>query len=98
MNISKNILGLILLSFILVGCNKKSNLGAGRSERTGWEYNKPNKGFFNVESTYTGLVPPGCIYVETGSYVKGQNEDPISTQQDARKRRIEVAGFFYGRI
>ena len=94
MNISKNILGLILLSFILVGCNKKSNLGAGRSERTGWEYNKPNKGFFNVESTYTGLVPPGCIYVETGSYVKGQNEDPISTQQDARKRRIEVAGFF----
>ena len=81
MNISKNILGLILLSFILVGCNKKSNLGAGRSERTGWEYNKPNKGFFNVESTYTGLVPPGCIYVETGSYVKGQNEDRSRSEE-----------------
>ncbi|PID94647.1 MAG: gliding motility lipoprotein GldJ [Bacteroidales bacterium] len=94
MKVSKSILGLALLSLLLIGCNKKSNLGSKSSERTGWAYNNPKKGFFNVKSTYTGMVPPGCVYIETGSYVKGQNEDYVSTLQNATKRRIEVAGFF----
>lgn len=94
MKVSKGILGLVLLALIVAGCSKKSNLGSAGSERTGWAYNKPKKGFFNVKSTYDGMIPPGCIYIETGSYVKGQNEDNVSSQQNAGKRRVEVAGFF----
>lgn len=94
MKMSRSIFGLVLLAVIFAGCNKKSNLGSKGSERTGWAYNKPNKGFFNVKTTYDGLVPPGCVYIETGSYVKGQNEDHVSSQQNASKRRVEVAGFF----
>ena len=95
MKVSKGILGLVLLSLVVAGCgSKKSGLGSDGSERTGWAYNKPNKGFFNVKSTYDGMIPPGCVYIETGSYVKGQNEDNVSSQQNASKRRVEVAGFF----
>ena len=94
MRISKSIFGLVLLAIIFAGCNKKANLGTSSSERTGWVYNKPKKGFFNVKSTYDRMLPPGCVYVEAGSYIKGINEDNVSTLQNANKRRVEVAGFF----
>ncbi|MDR3273625.1 MAG: formylglycine-generating enzyme family protein [Flavobacteriaceae bacterium] len=94
MKITKGILGLVLLSVVFVGCSRKAVLGTKNSERTGWAYNKPKKGYFNVKTDYDGKIPPGMVYISTGSYVKGQNEDPVSSQQDARKRRVSVDGFF----
>ncbi|MDR2684056.1 MAG: SUMF1/EgtB/PvdO family nonheme iron enzyme [Prevotellaceae bacterium] len=94
MKITKNILGAVLLAAVLSGCGSKSPVSLTSSERTGWAYNKPDKGFFNVKSQYDGKVPPGTVYVSTNSFVKGQNEDPVSSPSNDLKRRVGVDGFF----
>ncbi|MDR1543358.1 MAG: SUMF1/EgtB/PvdO family nonheme iron enzyme [Prevotellaceae bacterium] len=94
MKITKKILGMMLLAAILIGCGSKSPVSLTSSEKTGWEYNKPDRGFFNVKTQYDGKVPPGTIYVSTNSFVKGQNEDPVSSPSNDLKRRVGVDGFF----
>ncbi|MDR0829976.1 MAG: SUMF1/EgtB/PvdO family nonheme iron enzyme [Prevotellaceae bacterium] len=94
MKITKNILGMMLLAAVLSGCGSKSPVSLTSSERTGWDYNKPNRGFFNVKTEYDGKVPPGTVYISTNSFVKGQNEDPVSSPSNDLKRRVGIDGFF----
>jgi gliding motility-associated lipoprotein GldJ len=43
---------------------------------------------------YDGMVPSGTVFVSTMSFVKGQNENPVSSQMNDLKRRIGTDGFF----
>jgi len=95
MKVTKNVIGLMVLIALLCGCSSKRKQPSLKvSERTGWEYNNPKKGFYNVKTEYSGMVPPGTVYVSTMSFTKGQNEDPVSSPINDLKRRIGTDGFF----
>ncbi len=64
------------------------------SEKTGWAYNNPDEGYFNVKNFYEGKVPVGMVYVPVNSYVKGQNATILSAQPNNTKKRVAVSGFF----
>ncbi len=65
-----------------------------RSEKTGWEYNDPKRGYFNVKNFYQGKVPVGMVYVPVNSYVKGNNAEKLSVQANNQKGRVAVSGFY----
>ena len=94
MKVTKNVIGLIVLIALLCGCSNRKQPSLKVSEKTGWAYNNPKKGFYNVKTEYSGIIPPGTVYVSTMSFSKGQNENPVSSPVNDLKRRIGTDGFF----
>ena len=94
MKVTKNVIGLMVLVALLCGCSNRKQPSLKVSEKTGWEYNNPKKGFYKVKTEYQGMIPPGTVYVSTMSFTKGQNENPVSSPVNDLKRRIGTDGFF----
>ena len=94
MKIRTKHLGLIIIATALTACGSKSSLPTDYSERTGFDYNNPEAGFFDVHSIYEGKTPPGCVYISTRTTVKGNNSDPVSGPNNNAKRRISNSGYF----
>ena len=83
------ICGIVVL---FTACNRDSMYN--QSEKTGWQYNKPNQGFFNVNTQYHGKCPNGMIYIPVSTSVRGQNAEMLSTAQNNSKKRVAVSGFY----
>lgn len=94
MKVAKQIFGLLILSAGLMACQSKGTLPSDYSEKTGFNYNDPQSGFFNVNSVYDGKIPPGTVYISVMTTVKGSNNDPVSAAPNNPKRRISNSGYF----
>jgi len=94
MKLTKNVIGLVVLVALLCGCSNRKQPSLKVSEKTGWAYNDSKKGFYNVKTQYSGLIPAGTVYVSTMSFTQGQNTEPVSSPINDLKRRIGTDGFF----
>ena len=57
---------------LLASCGNK----AGKSETTGWNYNDPEWGGYDVSDRTNQTTAPGLVFIEGGSFVMGHvNED-----------------------
>ncbi len=96
------ILSTLAVLLIFSGCAKKgrmvnndpSPLTGSASLKTGWAYNKPKKGFFNVETDYFGKCPQGMVYIEVATTVRGQNSDMLSVAKNNAKKRVASSAFY----
>jgi gliding motility-associated lipoprotein GldJ len=65
-----------------------------KSATTGWEYNNPKNGGFEVADFAGQIQGPGLILVQGGTYTMGLNlEDPMYNW-DSPQRRITVKTFY----
>lgn len=74
------------------GCNKNSMYTT--SEKTGWKYNRPGEGYFNVNTEYHGKCPDGMIYIPVATSVRGQNAEMLSSPENNSKKRVAASGFY----
>lgn len=86
------VLGIALMSMVFTSCNQNSIYT--QSEKTGWQYNRPNRGFFNVNTQYHGKCPNGMIYIQQATSVRGQNSEMLSMNQNNAKKRVAASGFY----
>ena len=77
---------------VFTGCQKQSM--TTQSEKTGWKYNKPDQGFFNVNTVYHGKCPMGMIYIPVSTAVRGQNSEMMSIPENNAKKRVAASGFY----
>ena len=59
-----------------------------KSKTTGWNYNDPSHGGFEVSNKFTEQnTPPGMVFVEGGSYTMGRVEQDVryDWNNDAQK-------------
>src|SRR5574344_937590 len=87
MKIVGKFIGLLGVVALLAAC--KSGNGAVSedfSERTGFAYNSPSEGFFNVRTVYEGKIPPGMAYIDVMTTVIGLNSTPITGLYTLPKR------------
>lgn len=77
---------------MLSSCQKDSM--ATMSEKTGWRYNSPNQGFFNVNTHYHGKCPSGMVYIPVSTTVRGQNAEMLSNPENNAKKRVAASGFY----
>ena len=100
MNVKLNIFPLVLFSLLIIsGCG---SLGGGKdpgktgdaSQTTGWEYNNPDNGGFEVKTDYEETPGPGLILVEGGTYTMGQTEQDVTYDWNNVSRRVTVASFY----
>lgn len=76
------------IAFIFSSCSKE------RSATTGWEYNNPKNGGFQV-AEYAGQVTgPGLVLVEGGTFTMGANYDDPKFDHHNTSRRVTVKTFY----
>ncbi|HNW74393.1 MAG: gliding motility lipoprotein GldJ [Bacteroidales bacterium] len=74
---------------ILAGACKKE---ASRS--TGWEYNNPKNGGFEVRQFADQQTGPGLVFIEGGTFTMGSTQDDVMFEWNNSPRRVTVASFY----
>lgn len=107
MKIKINVLLLVFASMLLIaGCSLfggSSGGGTGappvsdlgdQSQTTGWNYNDPANGGFEVAIEYEQEPGPGLVYVEGGTFTMGRTEQDLMYDWNNIPRRVTVSSFF----
>ncbi|MBW6461043.1 MAG: SUMF1/EgtB/PvdO family nonheme iron enzyme, partial [Bacteroidales bacterium] len=64
------------------------------SQTTGWEYNNPQMGGFEVASARSQITGPGLVLIEGGSFTMGANFENLTYEWDNIPRRVTVPSFY----
>jgi len=75
--------------FLVVSCGTKEY-----SHSTGWSFNDPENGGFEVSSTRSQITGPGLILVEGGTFVMGATQEDLMFDWDNFPRRVTIPSFY----
>jgi len=76
------------------GCGLVVGGGREQSPTTGWAYNDPDNGGFEVKTGYEQEPGPGLVKIEGGTYTMGQTAQDITYDWNNVPRRVTVSSFF----
>ncbi len=85
------IVNLVILSAILVSCGGG---GKGTSPTTGWNYNDPDNGGYEVIMGAEQETGPGLVLIEGGTFTMGRVEQDVIYEWNAAPRRVTVSSFY----
>lgn len=89
---TKRIIGLMALTAVatlfLASCRKEV------SQSTGWEYNNPKNGGFEVVPYEEQETGPGLVFIEGGTFCMGRTEQDVVFDWDNIPRRVTVSSFY----
>lgn len=82
--------------FGLTSCGMLGGGGGGKStsSTTGWNYNDPNTGGFEVVTDYQPTTGPGLVFIEGGTFIMGRVEQDLMYDWNSVPRRVTVASFY----
>jgi len=89
------ILIVMFASFFLVSCSifKKKN-GDNASTATGWKYNDPDMGGFEVTLGAEQQTGPGLVLIEGGRFTMGQVAQDVLFDWNNKPRTVTVSSFY----
>ena len=64
------------------------------SRTTGWEYNNPENGGFEVSSVKEQYTGPGLLLIEGGTFVMGATQEDMMFDWSNYPRRVTIASFY----
>jgi len=79
---------LIAAVMLTSSCKKET------SSTTGWNYNDPKNGGFEVRPYAEQQTGPGLIFIEGGTFTIGQTQDDVMYEWNNQARRVTVASFY----
>jgi formylglycine-generating enzyme len=82
------ILPLLLAAFIVSSCSKEV------SRSTGWNFNDPKFGGFEVAASQEQKVGPGLVAIEGGTFLMGAANEDLMFEWNNIPRRVTVASFY----
>ncbi len=77
---------------LLTACSSKKSTGV--SQTTGWDYNDPRLGGFDVANYPGQQTGPGLTFVEGGRFTMGQTEEDLAMERDNIPRTVSVSSFY----
>ena len=87
---SKQLILTICTLFMLFSCAKRDG-----SPTTGWEYNNPKNGGFELNNKFTEQkTGPGLMFVEGGSFTMGRVEQDVMYDWNNVPRKVTVSSFY----
>src|SRR5688572_8963355 len=79
---------------VIGGVVLSSSCGKDMSLTTGWEYNQPKNGGFEVPG-YTGQeTGPGLVLIQGGTFTMGRVEQDVNYDWNTIPRRVTVSSFY----
>jgi gliding motility-associated lipoprotein GldJ len=91
MKTTKFITGLLLLAAVAMmatSCKKPA------SRTTGWAYNDPQNGGFQVANYIEQQTGPGLVFIEGGTFLMGRTNQEVADAWDNVPRRVTVSSFY----
>jgi formylglycine-generating enzyme len=73
---------------ILGSCKKEG------SRSTGWEYNNPKNGGFEVREYVEQETGPGLVFIEGGTFAMGNTQDDVLFDWHNQPRRVTVSSYY----
>ncbi len=80
----------LLVATVLTSCNKKSQ----QSSATGWNYNDPEWGGFEVAEETEQKTGPGLVLIPGGTFTMGSVEQDVTYDYNNVARRVTVSSFY----
>jgi len=71
-----------------------ASCGKEKSATTGWNYNDPANGGFEVVAYDEQETGPGLVLIEGGTFAMGRNEQDITMDWNNVPRRVTVSSFY----
>jgi gliding motility-associated lipoprotein GldJ len=87
------IASLILISLLFAACSFFKSSG-GRSATTGWAYNDPKFGGFEVRTASEQVTGPGLVFIEGGVFLMGQVAEDLGYEWNNQQRRVTVDSYY----
>jgi gliding motility-associated lipoprotein GldJ len=78
---------LLLIGLLFASCKEKSRT-------TGWTYNDPKNGGFEVYPFQEQATGPGLVLIEGGTFLMGRVEQDVMYDWDNIPRRVTVSSFY----
>ena len=78
----------LIATAFLFSCKKQT------SPTTGWNYNDPKMGAFEVATTQQQDTGPGLVFIEGGTFVMGRTEQDVMFDWNNIPRRVTVSSFY----
>ncbi len=89
------LLTVLIAMVILSSCNKIFNSKSSQgSHSTGWEYNNPENGGFEVSDVNEQETGPGLVLIEGGTFVMGNTQEEMLKDWNNMPRRVTVPSFY----
>ncbi|MCL2097359.1 MAG: SUMF1/EgtB/PvdO family nonheme iron enzyme [Bacteroidales bacterium] len=88
---------LAILSGTFSGCSlfKKSS---NKSNKTGWAYNDPKSGGFEVKKITEQATGPGLVFVEGGMFIMGQAGEDLYRDWNNAPRRVSLDSYYIDEV
>ena len=85
---------LLTIVLLLASCGGKDISQTGKeSTTTGWTYNDPDWGGFEVLTAYDQETGPGLVFIEGGSFTMGRTEQDILYEWNNVPRRVTLTSW-----
>lgn len=96
MKIKLNLVSLaIIAAALLSSCGGADTTATGKeSTTTGWAYNDPTNGGFEVKNAIEQETGPGLVLIEGGTFTMGRVEDDVLYEWNSIPRRVTVSSFY----
>ena len=75
---------------VLASCGNK----AGKSDATGWNYNDPEWGGYDVSNRTNQSTAPGLVFIEGGSFVMGHVTEDTRYSWDNVAHTVSISSFY----
>ncbi len=92
--IKKLVLIVLGISTVAVLASSCGGSGGDRSRTTGWEYNNPETGGFEVAQVKDQITGPGLVLIEGGTFTMGSTEESPFSDWDNVPRKVTVSSFY----
>jgi sulfatase modifying factor 1 len=96
MKMMMRLIPVLLIGLMLWGCGKGKDItSSGKtSTTTGWAYNDPENGGFEVKTAAEQETGPGLTLIEGGTFTMGRTQDDILYEWNNIPRRVTVSSFY----
>ncbi|MBN1415914.1 MAG: SUMF1/EgtB/PvdO family nonheme iron enzyme [Bacteroidales bacterium] len=85
------VLKIFLIAVVVTACGKR---GSQTSSTTGWDYNDPDNGGFEVITGSEQETGPGLVLIEGGTFTMGRVEQDVMYDWNNVPRRVTVSSFY----
>ena len=95
MKMMMRLIPIVLIGLIMWGCGGEDLTSSGKvSTTTGWSYNDPENGGFEVKTAVEQETGPGLVLIEGGTFTMGRTQDDVLYEWDNVPRRVTVSSFY----
>lgn len=79
---------------LFTSCSSNSSKSTANSDKTGWDYNDPKLGGFDVTKYPGQQTGPGLVLIEGGRFTMGQTEEDLLMERNNIPRTVSVSSFY----